>query len=261
MRRLAAALIVATVLASPAPAAAAEHDGDGGGDGGTGVEVQDLSKLLHTFADFIALQIRAIAPETGVEALPDRVHDALVATPRHLFVPRQLEPLAYADTALPIGHGQNISQPFIVALMLTLADVGPDDRVFETGTGAGWQAALLARLAGRVISVEFEEALAVAARARLVRLGHVGVDVHVADGYYGWRDDAPYDAIIVKEAVHSLPDPLVAQLAPGGRLVVPIGPADGPQWLTLITKQPDGRLTERRVLEVRFGFLPGGERI
>jgi protein-L-isoaspartate(D-aspartate) O-methyltransferase len=253
MRRLLAALLIAT--AAPLPAAAQD------GDDAPTPEVRDLSSLLEAFADLIDLQLQATASETGIDRLPERVRAALLVTPRHHFVPQPLAPLAYADTALPIGHGQNISQPFIVALMLSLAEVEASDKVFETGTGAGWMAALLARLADRVVSVEYVEELAIAARARLVREGHLGVDVHTGDGYYGWAPEAPYDVILVKEAVHSLPGPLVAQLAPGGRMVVPIGPEDGPQWLTLVRKRADGRLSQRRVLPVTFGFLPGGERI
>jgi len=220
-----------------------------------------LGEFMDAFADFVAMQVAATADRTGVETLDKRVRRAIAHTPRHAFVPPQLRPYAYADTPLPLGHGQNISQPFIVALMTHLARIEPTDVVFETGTGAGWQAAILSKLAARVVSVEFIQPLAERATRRLTRMGYDNVQVHIGDGYYGRAADGPYDAIIIKEAVRTLPPPLLKQLKPGGRLIAPIGPEQGPQHLTVVEKAQDGSISERRVLEVLFGFLPGGERI
>lgn len=210
---------------------------------------------------WLQYEARVVGPETGVESLDQRVLDAMARVPRHEFVPAEFREYAYLDVPLPLGHGQNISQPFIIALMTHLARIRPDDVVFETGTGAGYHAAILALLAKRVYSVEYVEAFVAPAAARLDRLGYHNVEVHAADGYYGWRQAAPYDVIIVKEAVHHVPAPLVSQLKPGGRMVIPLGPLGGEQSLTLIEKGADGALTETRIMAVRFSPLQGGERI
>jgi len=247
-RTLRAVLPAALALVLGAPAGAAD-------------ESADYEAMRAQFAAAIDFHVRLTAEQTGVEALDQPVLDALTRVPRHAFVPKPLRPLAYADVPLPVGHGQNISQPFVIALMTQLARVGKDDVVFETCTGAGYQAAILSLLAKRVYSVEYVEALARTAAVTIERLGYLNVEIRVGDGYYGWAAGAPYDAIIVKEAVHHVPEPLLAQLKPGGRLVIPVGPQDGVQMLTLIEKQTDGSLKETHVLPVRFGPLPGGERI
>lgn len=194
-------------------------------------------------------------------AIEGRVLEAMAHVPRHEFVSARLRRFAYADTALPLGHGQSISQPYIIALMTDLAAVRPSDIVFETGTGAGYHAAILSRLAKRVVSVEVIAPLALSASATLKRLGYRNVRVIAGDGYHGWPKGGPYDVIIVKEAVVDVPPPLLAQLKPGGRLVAPIGPRKGPQFLTLIVKGPNGAITRTPVLPVRFTPMQGGERI
>lgn len=197
----------------------------------------------------------------SVPALDPRVLDAIGRVPRHVFVPRELAAFAYVDMPLPVAAGQNTAQPYLVALMTTLAEIGPSDVVFETGTGAGYHAAVLSLLARRVHSVEVIAPLAERAGRLLREHGYENVETHAADGYYGWAAGGPYDAIIVKEAIDHLPGPLIHQLKPGGRLVAPMGPADGPQALTIVRKDTAGRLERRAILPVRFSPLQGGDRI
>ena len=220
----------------------------------------DFSAMRTQLMVHVVAMVKASGEETGIERLDPRVIEAMGQVRRHEFVPEHLRVLAYLDMPLPLGDGQNISQPFIIALMCHLARVEPGDIVFETGTGAGYQAAILARLARQVFSVEYIERLAATARDTLDRLGYENVEVRAADGYYGWPDGGAFDAIIVKEAVHHVPEPLLFQLKPGGRLVVPLGPLKGVQELTVIEKDKDGRLRSRRILPVRFAPLQGGER-
>jgi protein-L-isoaspartate(D-aspartate) O-methyltransferase len=189
------------------------------------------------------------------------VRDSLVlramrAVPRHLFVPELERPLAYADHPLPIGEGQTISQPYIVAAMTELLALQPGENVLEIGTGSGYQAAVLAEITGRVYSIEIVESLARSAEARLAELGY-GDRVHVraGDGYRGWPEEAPFDAIIVTAAPDHVPAPLIDQLAPGGRLVIPVG--DAFQMLKVIARAGDGTVTERSVLPVRFVPMTG----
>jgi len=201
------------------------------------------------------------APETGIAEIDPRILDVMGEVPRHEFVPEALRPYAYADTPLPVGEGQNLAMPYLVALMTQLAEIHPRDVVFETGTGAGYHAAVLSRLARRVVSVEVLAPLALQASGTLKRLGYDNVEVTAADGYYGAPRRAPFDAMIVKEAVDHVPPPLLVQLKPGGRLVLPLGPRRGPQTLTVIRKDADGRISRHGVLEVQFTPLQGGERI
>ena len=189
---------------------------------------------------------------TGREALSPRVMQALATVPRHEFVPPELRGRAYENRPLPIGHGQTISQPYIVALMSDLLLVEAGDVVLEIGTGSGYQAAVLAAMEARVYSVEIVAPLAESAKRRLARLGYGGVEVRLGDGYHGWREHAPYDAIVVTAAPVQVPPPLVAQLAPGGRMAIPVGPRFGVQRLLLIEKAGDGRVSTRQVLPVRF---------
>lgn len=200
----------------------------------------------------------AVAAETGRARLARRTLDAMAETPRHLFVREQDLGEAYENRPLPIGHGQTISQPYIVALMTELLDVEPGERVFELGTGSGYQAAVLAQLGAEVYSVEIVKPLGEQAAEKLARLGYAKVQVEVADGYYGWAEHAPYDAIVVTAAASHVPPPLVQQLRAGGRMVIPVGTSFLVQHLMLIEKQDDGSVTTRQVLPVAFVPLTGG---
>jgi protein-L-isoaspartate(D-aspartate) O-methyltransferase len=184
------------------------------------------------------------------------VLDAMEAVPRHEFVPDYLQNQAYADHPLPIGHGQTISQPYIVALMTELLELQPTDRVLEIGTGSGYQAAILAQIVAEVYTVEIVEPLAVQARERLARLGYDNLFTLHADGYYGWEEHAPYDAIIVTAAPDHIPPALVRQLNDGARLVIPVGPPGGYQALWQITKDGD-QIKKRNVTGVLFVPLTG----
>ena len=172
--------------------------------------------------------------------------------PRHRFVPESWASAAYADQPLPIGHGQTISQPYIVALMTELAQPHPGDKALEIGTGSGYQAAVLARLVKQVVTIEIVEPLGREAARRLADLRVENVTVRIGDGYQGWKEGAPYDIILVTAAPERVPQELLDQLAPGGRLVLPVGPAGGIQSLQVIDKSPQGLVSTREVLPVRF---------
>ena len=179
-----------------------------------------------------------------------RVLDVLRAVPRHAFVPAEVSRQAYADRPLPIGLGQTISQPYVVALMTHLLQVKPGDRVLEIGTGSGYQAAVLARLAHEVYSVEIVAGLGRRAAETLARLGYANVATRIGDGYQGWEEHAPYDGIVVTAAPDHIPPALVAQLKPGGRLVIPVGGLF--QDLRVIAKSADGTTTSTSIIPVRF---------
>ncbi len=185
------------------------------------------------------------------------VRDALVleavrAVPRHEFVPSKFLNDAYADYPLPIGEGQTISQPYIVAFMSELLDLDKTHKVLEIGTGCGYQAAVLSRLARQVFSIEIVESLGLTARKRLQHLGYVNVQVSIGDGYLGLPDEAPFDRIILTAAPEELPQALVDQLKSGGRMVAPVGPVYGNQELIVVTKDAAGNVRRRSVLPVRF---------
>lgn len=191
---------------------------------------------------------------TGRAAFAERVVSVLARVPRHEFVPIELQPYAYLNRPLPIGYEKTVSQPFIVALMTDLLELDPDDVVLEIGAGAGYQAAILAELVRQVYSVDIIEELAQGAEKRLRRLGYSNVEVRVANGYYGLPEHAPYDNIIVTAACELIPPPLLSQLKPGGRMVIPTGIPEK-QSLTLVEKTASGRLATREVLPVRFSEL------
>ena len=192
------------------------------------------------------------------EALDPRVMAVIGRVPRHEFVPANQRSNAYRNRPLPIGHGQTISQPYIVALMTDLIEPQPDHRVLEIGTGSGYQAAVLAELTGQVYSIEIIEELGEQATKRLARLGYDNVSVRLGDGYYGWEEHAPFDTIVVTAAASHVPPPLVEQLKPGGRMVIPVGSRFLTQQLVLIEKQQDGQLITQQLLPVRFVPLTGG---
>lgn len=185
------------------------------------------------------------------------VLDAMRTVPRHAFVPPEQAAAAYADRPLPIGHGQTISQPYVVAFMTETLDVDDSSRVFEVGTGSGYQAAVLAEVVATVHTIEIIEPLAESARARLHALGYDNVVVHEGDGYFGWEDAAPYDAIIVTAASGHIPPPLLDQLRPGGRMVIPVGPVHAVQQLILVEKADDGSVTTTQLMPVRFVPMTG----
>ena len=183
--------------------------------------------------------------ERGVADAP--VLAAMRAVPRHLFVPDSLRHLAYEDRPLPIGHGQTISQPYIVAHMSEALEVRPEHRVLEIGTGSGYQAAVLSRLAREVYTIEIVPELAKEAAAQLKPYGNV--QVREGDGYAGWPERAPFDRIMVTAAPERIPQPLIDQLAAGGRMVIPVGTAE--QWMTVLEKTSRG-VVQRRTIPVRF---------
>jgi protein-L-isoaspartate(D-aspartate) O-methyltransferase len=188
----------------------------------------------------------------GKSTLDKRVMRTIGMVGRHRFVPANQQSRAYENRPLPIGYGQTISQPYIVALMTDLLELEADDVVLEIGTGSGYQAAILSRLVRQVYSIEIIPELAKSASARLHRLGFDNVEVQNTDGYNGWQGHAPYDAIIVTAAISHIPPPLVRQLKPGGVLIIPVGPVFQVQQLSLVKKDPGGELTTRQILPVRF---------
>lgn len=185
------------------------------------------------------------------------VLQAMRTVPRHRFVPDGLHAQAYADHPLPIGWEQTISQPYIVAAMTELLGLRPGDRVLEVGTGSGYQAAVLGALGAEVYTIEIVEPLATAAAGRLRTMGYSNVVVKVGDGYAGWPEVAPFDGILVTAGAEHVPAPLVEQLKPGGRMVIPVGPSHDTQWLKLLVRSPDGALLETDVMPVRFVPLTG----
>jgi protein-L-isoaspartate(D-aspartate) O-methyltransferase len=183
---------------------------------------------------------------------------AMRAVPRHEFVPEDQRPHAYEDVPLPIGHEQTISQPAVVALMTELVEPRPGKKVLEVGTGSGYQAAVLAEAGCRVWTIEIFRALAEEARNRLARLGYTNITVRHGDGYAGWPDVAPFDAIVVTAAAEAVPPALLQQLRPGGRLVMPVGRESSDQALLLVQKDSAGEISSREILPVRFvPFLRG----
>ncbi len=208
--------------------------------------------------------LRAIAADTqytrdylGKDRLAEDVMTAMGRVPRHEFVPEDLRQHAYENRPLPIGLGQTISQPYIVALMTDLLGCGSGDKVLEVGTGSGYQAAVLAELVGHVYTIEIVPELGEGARETLERLDYRNVTVRVGDGYLGWPEHAPFDGIIVTAAPSEVPPPLVEQLKVGGRMVIPVGEPWTGQSLLLLEKQPDGTLSRKNVLPVAFVPLTG----
>jgi protein-L-isoaspartate(D-aspartate) O-methyltransferase len=241
MRTLRNCVLALIGAATPAGAGTAQAQGQ-----------EVFEPLRKRMVEEIAALTRETRFDTGRASLSERVMGAMAKVPRHEFVPALERHNAYANRPLPIGRGQTISQPFIVALMTDLMEVKPADRVLEIGTGSGYQAALLAELAGTVYTIEIVEPLAREAAERLKRLGYRNVVTRMGDGYQGWPEHAPFDAIMVTAAPREVPQPLIDQLKPGGRLVVPVGGQAAGQSLLLIEKQPDGRISRRTILAVRF---------
>ena len=219
-----------------------------------GEQADERAAMVATIVELA----RETGAATGRHTLSPEVLAVMGRVERHRFVSAELSVLAYADRPLPIGHGQTISQPYIVALMTDLLEVKPDHKVLEVGTGSGYQAAVLAKLVESVHTIEIVDALGKAATERLRNLNYDNVTVRVGDGYHGWREHAPFDAVVVTAAASHVPPPLVHQLAPGGRLVIPVGPQFHVQQLLLIEKgKDDEQLTIRQILPVRFVPLTG----
>jgi len=191
------------------------------------------------------------------KSLDPRVMAVMGKVERHRFVPPSEESWAYANQPLPIGHGQTISQPYIVALMTDLVSVAPGDRVLEVGTGSGYQAAVLAEMGAEVCTIEIIEPLARQAASRLAELGYQQVKTRQGDGYYGWEEEAPFDAIVVTAAADHVPPPLIRQLKAGGVMIIPVGSRFLVQQLVLVTKDSAGSVTTRQILPVRFVPLTG----
>jgi protein-L-isoaspartate(D-aspartate) O-methyltransferase len=208
----------------------------------------ERAAMVETIRAYARSDARAL----GQQGISERVLQAMGQTRRHLFIPERSCAIAYADMPVPIGLGQTISQPFIVALMTQLAEVAPDHVVLEVGTGSGYQAAILAQLARKVCTIEIIPQLAEAAAKALKDLAYDNVSVRLGDGYDGWPECGPFDAIIVTAALGQLPPPLIEQLKVGGRLVMPVGPAYTTQNLTVVEKTGPATTTTRAVAPVRF---------
>jgi len=218
---------------------------------------QDFAAERQRMVQDISALVRETRAETGKPAFDERVMAVMARVPRHEFVPADQVAAAYRNRPLPIGHGQTISQPYIVALMTDLARTEPDHKVLEVGTGSGYQAAVMAHLASAVYTIEIVEPLGVQAAQRLKTLGYTNVQVRLGDGYYGWEEHAPYDAILVTAAASHIPPPLIRQLKAGGRMVIPVGAAFMVQHLMLVEKNLDGTVSTRQILPVAFVPLTG----
>jgi protein-L-isoaspartate(D-aspartate) O-methyltransferase len=202
--------------------------------------------------------LKLTSGRVGKRELSQDVVAAMVNVPRHEFVPEHLKRYAYDNRPLPIGYGQTISQPYIVGIMTDLVDPGKDSVVLEVGTGSGYQAAILAYCVKQVYSIEIIEELAAEAKSRLKRLGVQNVEVRIGDGYYGWKEHAPFDAIIVTAAASHIPPPLVEQLKPGGKMIIPVGGPFITQYLMLVEKDEGSKIKTRQLLPVAFVPLTGG---
>jgi protein-L-isoaspartate(D-aspartate) O-methyltransferase len=196
--------------------------------------------------------------ETGQATFSPQVLEAMKKVPRHRFVPSEMQRYAYHNRPLPIGYGQTISQPFLVAYMTDLLHVGKEARVLEIGTGSGYQAAILGELVGEVYSIEIIEPLAKRAMNTMRQTGYSNVKVRQGDGYYGWEEHAPFDAIIVTAAASHVPPPLVRQLKRGGRMLIPLGGSFQPQYLVLVEKDMQDRVRTHELLPVQFVPFTGG---
>lgn len=212
-----------------------------------------MTRMIEAIVD----DARRTRAYTGKDHVDERVLEAVRRVPREAFVPETGQAYAYENVPLPIGHGQTISQPFIVALMTDLLALEPTDRVLEIGTGSGYQAAILGELVESVFTIEIIPELAESAAGVLADMGYANVQVRSGDGWHGWPEQAPFDAIIVTAVAEEVPPRLFEQLAPTGRLVLPLGPWDGAQMLTLVTAAEDGGMQRRDVLPVQFVPLTG----
>lgn len=215
----------------------------------------DYGELRRIMLKIIDAYAQASRDVTGLEKFGSKLMKVMAEVPRHEFVPEEIKEYAYADQPLPIGYEKTTSQPFIVALMLELLDIQPSDTVLEVGTGLGYQAGIMSRLASQVYSMEIIEELSNDAIRRLERLGFANVEVRLGNGYYGLVEHAPFDKIVVAAAPERVPSALVEQLKPGGRMVIPLGPAGEEQQLVAISKDPNGEVHMEDKLAVAFAPL------
>ena len=221
-------------------------------------QAQDYPAQLVRLVAEVEAMYAETRSHTGLASMSPGVRAALGKVERHRLVPAGQRALAYRNHPLPIGQGQTISQPYIVALSTDLLALQPQHVVLEVGTGSGYQAAVLAEIVQRVYSIEIVESLAMDAKKNLAELKYQNIEVRVGDGYQGWPEQAPFDAIVVTAAAPRVPEALVAQLKPGGRMVIPVGQAGGAQDLLLIVKNADGGVERKAVLPVRFvPLVPG----
>jgi len=226
---------------------------------GTAIGADDLieneKKALWGDVEF---QVSRLSSELGFDRISPAVRDALWQVPRERFVPERQRPYAYENRPLPIGYGQTISQPLIVAVMTEMLKLSPGDRVFELGTGSGYQAAVLETLGAEVYSIEIIPELGESARRILDETGHQKVQTRIGDGYFGWEEAGPFDGIIVTAASDHIPPPLIRQLKPGGRMLIPVGSRYVTQKLVLVTRDEQGAVRTQEILPVTFVPLTGG---
>ncbi len=217
----------------------------------------EFKRARQAMVSEVAGMAKLTRASVGGRMLDGKVMEVLGEVPRHEFVPEARRPSAYKNRPLPIGYGQTISQPYIVALMTDLARVDGHSKVLEIGTGSGYQAAVLGALVDKVYTMEIVPPLAASATKRLKDLGYDNVTVRHDDGYYGWQEHAPFDAIVVTAAASHIPPPLVQQLKPGGRMVIPVGSAFAVQQLVLVQRDANDEVRIRQILPVRFVPLTG----
>jgi len=221
-------------------------------------DAQDFTALRARMVTEVEAMYAETRRETGLAAMSPAVRAALGKVERHRLVPRESQSAAYQNRPLSIGSGQTISQPYIVALSTDLLNPKPGDVVLDVGTGSGYQAAVLAEVVKQVYSIELIESLGRTAAERLAAMGYRNIEVRIGDGYAGWPERAPFDGIVVTAAAPRIPPALVAQLKPGGRMVIPVGGDGYIQYLKLVTKRADGGIDERDVIPVRFvPLVPG----
>lgn len=218
---------------------------------------EDYTMARQAMVRMIEDDVRSTRFYLDKEILNEKVMQMMAEVPRHEFVPENNKDYAYENRPLSIGHGQTISQPYIVAIMTDLLELKPESRVLELGTGSGYQAAILSGLVREVFSIEIVEPLGLAAKARLARLGYDNVTVKIGDGYYGWEEQAPFDAIIVTAAASHIPPALSKQLKVGGRMIIPVGTMFMTQQLLLVSKLDKAKLVSHQILPVRFVPVTG----
>lgn len=223
----------------------------------TSIDADPTAISRKEMVDIIKRDAFLLGSDEDFRFLSKRVMEAMSKVPRHLFVPRVLRPLAYENRPLPIGYGQTISQPYIVALMTHLLNPDRNDTVLEIGTGSGYQAAILSELVKEVYTIEIIQPLGLAAKKRLSDLNYNNVTVRISDGYYGLPDRAPFDGILVTAAASHIPPPLIRQLKKGGRMVIPVGSQFHTQVLILVEKQKNGKIKTRYITPVMFVPLTG----